>query len=206
MAALSDFFSRVAPWVPGAPAPAIENAVLAAAIEFCAKTLMLQRTLAAVVTVVGAPTITLTQSGEVCTSLLAAWVSGKPIQVLAPREVDGDTRGQTSASPWGVMLEGPMLARLLYTPSVAGLQVVVRAAMQPAPTATTVDDVLLNWHGDAIGFGAISRLAGQPGASYENQKAGMEAQARFAEAMSAERARVLRGRGRTSGRPAVHWC
>jgi hypothetical protein len=206
MAALADFFSRVAPWVPGAPEPAIENAVLAAATEFCAKTLTLQRTLPAAVTVAGAPTIALVQAGEVCASLLAAWVSGKAVEVLAPRQMDGEALGATSASPWGVMLDGPMVVRLLDTPSVAGLSVVVRAAMQPAPTATTVDDALLNWHGDAIGFGAVSRLAGQPGSTYENGKVGQEAQARFADAMSAERARVLRGRGRTSGRPAVIWC
>lgn len=210
MAALSAFVPLVAPFVPGAAPIAIQAAVLQAAIEFCEKTLTLQRTLASVPTVIDQGAYTLTQSGEVVAKLLGAKLDGVPLGLLTPADLDDeDTPTESVAAPCDIVLTGPMQVTLTPPPSVAGLALVVRAAMRPSQTATTVADELHERHAAAIAAGAAAWLLNQPGTAYRDAdrsgKTALERAGAFEAAIGAERARIFRNRSRARGRPAVQW-
>lgn len=205
MATLSQFFTMVAPLAPGAPEPAIENAVRLAAAEFCAKSLALQRWLPSVVTVVNQPDYTLTQAGEEITSLLSAWLDAKPLEVIAPAALDGQ-KAPDPQTPTEIQLLAPMIVRLTPTPSEAGLPLIVRAAMTVASTATQIDDGLFQRHGPAIADGAVAWLLGNPSASYFNQSKADRARAFFNDSIAREKVGAVFGHARSSPRPRVNWC
>lgn len=208
MASLGAFSPLVAPYVDGAPGVAIQAAVLQGAIRFCERTLTLQRTLAAVTTVANQADYTLTQSGEVVEKLLGAKLAGVPLAILTPADIDGeqDLTSATASGTPDVILTAPMQVTLRPAPSAAGLSLVVRAAMRPSQTATTLADELLERHGRAIADWAVHLLASQPGKAYSNDKAALARATMFEDAVGAERARVLLNRSRARSKPAVRWC
>jgi hypothetical protein len=208
MAALSAFYPLIAPRVPGAPAPAITASALEGAIEFCARTLTLQRKLTAVNTVANQAAYTLTQAGEVIEKLLGAKLSGQPLRLPLQADLDDDEDPTLSASaPSELLLTGPMQVTLVPPPSLAGLPLVVRAAMRPAQAATTVDDVLFERHAQAIADFALHKLkSASKDTPYYDASGADLAMTRFLEAVGREKAKVLRERARSKARPRVLWC
>lgn len=206
MAVLSAFLPLVAPWTPGAPDVAIENAALQAAIEFCSLSLCLQRTLASVATVVDQADYTLTQSGEVTTKLLAAWLDDRPLDLVTAASFDGISPQESSSAPGGLLWRGPMAVQLLPPPSVAGLALVVRAAMTPSQAATTIDDGLFERHAAAIAEGARAWLMSQPEKAYYKPNDAAACRGRMLEAAANEKAAAFYDRARSSRRRSVVWC
>lgn len=208
MAALSAFYPLIAPRVPGAPSPAIAAAAREGAIEFCARTLTLQRTLASVDTVADQAAYTLTQTGEVIEKLLAAKLAGRPLNLARAADLDDDEDITLSqAAPADLLLTGTMQVTLVPAPAVAGLKLAVRAAMRPSQAATTVDDVLFERHAQAIADWALHKLkSASKESTYYDGKGSDLALARFMEAVGIERNKVLRDRARSRARPRVRWC
>lgn len=206
MAALSSFLPLIAPFVPGAPDVAMENAALQGAIEFCERTLTLQRKLAAVDTVIDQANYTLVQSGEVVHKLLAVKLNGKPLRLPTQTTLDGEDDATMSViAPTDALLVAPMTLQLDPPPSVADLEIVVRAAMRPSQTATAVDDGLFERHARSIADFACYWLMVQPETTHYN-KGGAEVRFNaFEAAVGREKARVLRNHARSSSRPAVLW-
>lgn len=206
MAALSSFHPLIAPFVPGAPDPAIENAALQGAIEFCQRTLTLQRTLASVPTVIDQTTYTLVQAGEVVAKLLGVKLAGKPLDLLTPTDLDGEnTPTMSVVAPDAAILTGPMTLQLDPPPAAASLGIVVRAAMRPAQAATTVDDGVFERHARAIADFACYWLMCQPETTYYNKGAAEIRFNAFETAVGKEKARVLRSHSRARSRPGVLW-
>lgn len=208
MAALSAFYPLIAPRVPGAPAVAISAAALEGAIEFCSRTLTLQRKLTAVPTVANQAAYTLTQAGEVVEKLLAAKLDGKPLRLPRQSDLDEDADVTLSAAaPCDLLLTGTMQVTLTPPPALANLSLVVRAAMRPSQAATTVDDVLYERHAQAIADWALHKLKSASAESpYYDAKGSELAMVRFIEAVGREKAKVLRERARSKARPRVLWC
>lgn len=208
MAALSAFYPFIAPLVPGAPSIAIQQAALQGCIEFCERTLTLQRKLVAVNTVADQAAYTLTQAGEVVAKLLGAKLDGKPLALVVPADLDDDDDITLSAAaPVEIELTGTMQVTLRPPPSVASLPLVVRAAMRPSQAATTVDDALFERHAQSIAHWAAHHLKTVNKDAPYFDRAGAElALAKFVDAVAAERARMLRNRSRAKRRPAVRWA
>jgi hypothetical protein len=208
MAALSAFYPLIAPRVPGAPAVAISAAALEGAIEFCARTLTLQRKLTAVTTVANQAAYTLTQAGEVVEKLLAAKLAGQPLRLPVQADLDEDDDETLSVSaPGDLLLTGTMQVTLTPPPAIAGQSLVVRAAMRPTQAATTVDDVLFERHAQAIADWALHKLkSASKETTYYDAKGSDLAMQRFIEAVGREKTKVLRERARSKARPRVLWC
>jgi len=187
---------------------AISAAALQGCIEFCERTLTLQRRLAAVDTVSNQAAYTLTQAGEVVAKLLGAKLDGKPLSIVIPSDADADEAiTQSATAPIEIELTAPMQVTLAPPPSTAGMDLVVRAAMRPAQTATTVDDALFERHAMAVAYWAVARLKTVNEDVPYFDRAGAElALEHFSDAVAAERARVLRNRSRSSRRASVLWC
>lgn len=207
MAALSAWHPLVAPRAPGVPSPAIGAAVLQGAIEFCERTLTLQRTLPAVATVADQAAYTLIQSGEVVAKLLSAKLDGEPLRLAVPSDSDDEAEPVLAVhAPSQLVLSGTMQATLQPAPSVAGLSLVVRAAMRPSRSATSLADELFERHASAIADWAAHLLLATPKATYHDARGAETAAARFMDAVAAERARMLRNRSRSRTRARVLWC
>ena len=205
MATYSDLIKLVAPMAPGAPDPAVETAVRLGAIEFCRRTLTLQRTLAPVNTVIGQSDYTLTQVGEVVTKLLSVKADGKPLELVVSSVFDDTETPQPADRPTAAALAGPMLLRVFPTPTVAGLPIVARAAMMPSQASTTFADDLLETNAQAIADYAIYWLLGQPKAAYYAPREADAAMARFLDAVGSEREVVFTAASRSSSRPRILW-
>ena len=206
MAALSSFLPLIAPFVPGAPDVAMENAALQGAIEFCERTLTLQRKLASVATVIDQANYTLVQAGEVVHKLLGVKLGGKPLRLPTQTALDAeDTPTMSVIAPTDALLVAPMTLQLYPPPSAASLSIIVRAAMRPSQTATTVDDGLFERHARTIADFACYWLMVQPETAYYNKGAAEVRFNAFEAAVGREKARVLRNHARSGSRPAVLW-
>jgi hypothetical protein len=206
MAALSSFIPMVAPMVAGAPSIAIENAALYSAIDFCSRTLALQRSIASVNTVANQAEYTLTQAGEVVHKLLAVKLADEPLHLLTPAQLDREQEPDPVETPWAAVLTAPMKLRLYPAPKSSSIAIVARAAMRPSQAATTIDDDLFERYGQAIADGAAGWLMQQPAAAYFNPQGAIEAKQRFLDAVALAKAAVFVGHARTAARPRINWC
>lgn len=206
MAALSSFLPLVAPFVPGASDIAIRNAARNAAIDFCQRTLALQRTLASVNTVASQSDYTLVQSGEVVAKLMHVTLSGEPLVAVTESELDAEPSGTTAEAPRLALMAGPMKLRLYPTPTVADLPIVARAAMRPARAAASIDDDLFERYAQVIACGAAAWLASQAKKAYSNPNVAMEQRAMFNEGIAAAKVAVYNANARTRPRSRVRWC
>jgi hypothetical protein len=197
MAAWSDFVPLVSPEAAGCADIVIENAVRRAAIEFCEKTLCLQRTLSGVTTVVGQAEYAFTQANEVIERLLAVKVNAEPVNLMAPHHTDWE-RTPVNGAAQSASLSGVLSIRLYPAPSIAGYAIQARAAMRPSRAAASLDDAVFERFADAIADGAVYRICATPNRAYTDPNKAAEAAMRFQQAIDSAREGTYRNNTRTS--------
>lgn len=209
MAAWADFIPLVLPHVPGCPELVAEAAARQAAIEFCQRTLALQRTLATVNTVADQAEYTLTQSGEVIERLLSVKLAGTPLELLDPADVDAESDPASSAAPAAALLTAPMKVTLYPTPATAAQIIKVRAAMRPSQTSVALDDGLFERYAQAIADGALYRLLSTAGRAYANPGLAADHMALYDRAIDEAKEDTFRGNARATrrrGAAPTSWC
>lgn len=176
MAQLSDFERYVLPFVAGAPAPAVEDAVLDACIEFCTRARVLRQILSPVTLVpkVAEYELDPPDGDNRITEVMAAWLPQGKIDPLTRPVLDElypagwanlstadvrDVRGYYCRAP-GIIRLVPMLS--IKVARALTLEV----AYAPARTATEVDDLLFDQYAEQIAAGALARLHEHPDADY----------------------------------------
>jgi hypothetical protein len=193
----ADFYTMIAPHVPGAAEPAIEDAARSAAIELCSKSGVAEKTLADIPTVQDQADYTIAgATSEVIARLLSARLDGQRISVLTPADLDELPDLEGDASTWAAVLLTPSTVSLILAPAAAGRVLSLRAAMQPARAATTLDDAVFERYAEDIAWGAVARLVPKR----------LDAQARFLDAIGRAKAAVLRNHSRAGTRSRVNWC
>lgn len=200
MTPISAFFGRVIPHVIGCPEPLAQQAVLDAAIEFCAGSLAVVEELPVAAVLPGVADYALAlPSGTQLAQILRVWcgfslLEAAPSFTTGPSAVTGSPRWYSTRT-----VNSVLHLHLMPTPDTTtsgGL--LVRAATQPTRDATHLAPSLFDRWADAIVNGALSRLHNTPGEPYTNEaKAVMLAQ-RFKTATSAARIDAMRGRLETS--------
>lgn len=168
MAALADFERFVAPLVEGAPAPAIEDAILDAAVEFCTRTRLLRAFLDPVTLVPGTFEYELDapEADTQIVDVVAAWLPEGPVTSatrpeLEERYPDGWAWRQVGSTaevrhfycrlPGFVQLVPAVTAK---APRALRLEV----AYAPTRSARDLHDVLLNRYAEQLANGALARL------------------------------------------------
>lgn len=208
MAALSQFLPLVAPFAPGAPDAAISAAARYAAIEFCARTLVLQRTMPDIASVADQAAYTPVQSGECIAKLLSVKFGGEPLELLdfaSADDLPGDTTsGETQ--PAYATLSAPMQITLYAAPTVSDTVIKVRGAMQPALLATAIDDGLFERYALVMAHAAVARLLGNPKAAYFDAQGSLTAWAQFMEGVGRAKVGAYYSNARSRPRSAVRWC
>lgn len=187
-----DFEPYVLPYVIGCPLPVLEHHARLTAIDWCRKTLCLQRTLE--------PESTSGVSHEI--DILAP--SG--MQVVRPLDVAVDGKERTMATA----LEGIRLARaqsrhefcftqdnatlFVHPLEAAGKQVVITAALMPAlGTSTGLDDDIALEHADDIAKGIAAAILKIPKQDFTDMALSADMKAEYERRRATIAAKYSRG-------------
>jgi hypothetical protein len=166
---LSSFMSRILPHVSGCPDVLAEEALLDTAIEFCEKTLVVQKTLPPVSTLPEQINYTLTPpTHQAVLLVLAAWFKGALMEPVASQEVL-NVQGYTTTVPgYEHLFRGDPTQYYWTAPNTLCVfpipddtdsdSILVRVATKPSRSATQLEDVLFDDWVDALVAGTLARL------------------------------------------------
>lgn len=168
MAGVGDFERFVLPFVEGAPTPAVEDAVVDSAIEFCTRTRVMRAMLDPVTLVPGMAEYELDppDGASQITDVTGAWLpEGQILPLTRPRLAElfpagwRAARAQSTRDVRGFYCRMPGLLELVPALAVqAPRALLLEVAYAPVRNATEVPDLLLNRYAEQIAQGAAARL------------------------------------------------
>jgi hypothetical protein len=169
---LSAFFPRLLPSVIGCPEPLAQQALLDSAIEFCDRSLAVTTTLDAVTLREGLASFeTETPTDTTIAQVLNLWFDGRQIHP-APYMEATDVATSTGEPRYfyGEDIDETFNITLLPAPNrTVRSGVIVRAALKPTRSATTVHNVLFERYAQAIVDGAQAILLAIPDQPFSDE-------------------------------------
>jgi len=208
MAAYEKFFPNILPEVPGAAEAIVENAVRNAVIEFCEKSLILQRDHDPVTLVQGNVDYDLEPpSGYLVVKVMKAWLENNPLDPLAPdlvREAAVYNRlfssyQSANSTPRAYLQKTERTISVWYPPEkdyINGLT--LRVALKPTRASSSVEDVILEDYAEVIASGALARLMMSAGKPYTNIEMAAVHKGLFQQGINLARSRALHGQVRSN--------
>jgi hypothetical protein len=172
MKALSAFYSRILPHLPGCPEPVVDQMLLTSAIEFCEKSQVLRQNLDPFSTVadIGEYDLDSPSAQLIISRVLGVTADGIPLvgdmAESFPRYLPVDSG--IPSSFYVDRTDSQFVLRLLPTPDDV-YRLVTTVALRPAMTATQLEDDLYNRWVEPVVSGAIYRamlLPDQPFTNY----------------------------------------
>lgn len=194
---VSQFFSRLLPYVPACPEPLAQQAVVDAAIEFCESTLIDVVELDPETTVKGVADYNFTLPPQ--TNLVT--VTKVKLDGAFIAQVTADVgRGVSLPSGLPVMcyvseVDGS-ISLTLIPPPADSKELSVICAVKPTRNATQLSDKLFNDWADAIVELALYRIMSVPGQPFSNPESAVFYRRKASTAMSNARWESSRGRSR----------
>ena len=171
MKALSAFFPRILPYLPGCPEPLVAQVLIDAAIEFCDSSLVLRQNLDTFNTVVGRVQYDLDapSAQHDINRVMGVTLDGKELVAGMSEALRGDMP-TASAKPRGFYTDrtDSVFTLMLSPPPDEVYSVLVNVALSPARTATQLDDDLYNTWINPIVSSAIARAMQIPGQPFSN--------------------------------------
>ena len=168
MATLADFERFVVPFVEGAPAPAVDDAIVDAAVEFCTRTRLLRTFLDPVTLVPGTTEYELDapEADTQIVGVMAAWLPEGALTSATRPELeevfpDGWAWRQvgTTAEISRFYCRLPGIIQLVPSLTVKAPRALrLEVAYAPTRTARELADVLLNFYAEHLANGALARL------------------------------------------------
>jgi len=173
MKAVSDFFPRVIPYLPGCPEPLAARALVDSAIQFCDESLVLRQKLDAFSTVDGVGSYELdTPTNQQVSRVMKVWLDGV---LIGPVPVDDavpmSTPKQKPYAFYTTRVDSEFLLNLYPTPDKL-YSIVVEAAMRPARDATSLEDDLFHLWVNPVVMGAMGILQSIPGQAFSEPTEG----------------------------------
>lgn len=203
MATYDKFFPNILPEVPGAAEMVVENAVKNAVIEFCEKSLILQRDHDPVTLVQGIVDYDLEPpTGYLVVKVMKAWLENNQLDPLAPdfvreaavynrlfssyQDESGTPRSYLQKDERSISVWSPPAQK--YTNGLT-----MRVALKPTRDSSSVEDVVYEDYAEVIAAGALARLMRSAGKPYTNvEMAGVNQQV-FQQGINLARSRALHG-------------
>ena len=171
MKALSAFYPRVLPYLPGCSEPFASQVILDAAIDFCEKSLTLRQNLDTFRTVIGTIEYDLDppSTQHDINRVMSVAVNYKELAAGMAEVVRNDlpTANSTPLAFYTSRADSVFVLRLTPPPD-AVYPVVVGVSLSPARTATLLDDDLYNQWIDPIVSGALARAMQMPDQPFTN--------------------------------------
>ena len=171
MKALSAFFPRILPYLPGCPEPLVAQVLIDAAIEFCDSSLVLRQNLDTFNTVVGRVQYDLDapSAQHDINRVMGVTLDGKELVAGMAEALRGDMP-TAPAKPRGFYTDrtDSVFTLMLSPPPDEVYSVLVNVALSPARTATQLDDDLYNTWINPIVSSAIAQAMQIPGQPFSN--------------------------------------
>ena len=172
MVPISAFFPRLLPSVVGCPEPLAQQALLDSAIEFCGRSLAVTTTLDAVTLSAGKASFEVdTPTGTTIAQVLNLWFDGTEIE--AAPYAQATNMSAIAGTPryfYGEDIDEAFNITLLPAPDTTVARgVIVRAALKPKRSATTVHSVLFERYAQAIVDGAQAILLAIPDQPFSDE-------------------------------------
>lgn len=188
-----DFAPYVLPFVVGCPVPVLEHHARLTAIDWCRKTLCMQRDLDPVdadgtshAVLIAAP------EGHAVVRVMAVAVAGKEWTLVTGRDGQRFVRsrhpGEFCFTPANASLQ-------VYPLQAAGTEVVITAALMPAllGTSTGLDDEVAGEFLNDIALGVIASIKRLPQPEFADPAGAIDHQARYEARRASIAAKVARG-------------
>ena len=171
MKALSAFFPRILPYLPGCPEPLVAQVLIDAAIEFCDSSLVLRQNLDTFNTVIGRVQYDLDapSAQHDINRVMGVTLDGKELVAGMSEALRGDMP-TAPAKPRGFYTDrtDSVFTLMLSPPPDEVYSVLVNVALSPARTATQLDDDLYNTWINPIVSSAIAKAMQIPGQPFSN--------------------------------------
>lgn len=171
MKALSTFYSRILPFLPGCSEPMVDQVLIDSAIDFCEKSLVLRQNLDTFNTVIGVSNYDLDppSAQHVISRVVSVAVDGKDISAGLAEAIRNDLPTANSI-PRGFYTDRTdnTFTLSLSPPPDKKYTVVVGVVLAPAITATQLDDDLYNTWSEPIVNGALARAMMVPDQPFTN--------------------------------------
>lgn len=208
MATYEQFFPNILPEVPGAAEILVENAVRNAVIEFCEKSLILQRDHDPITLIEGIVDYDLDPpTGYLCVKVMKAWLENNELNPLAPdfvREAAVYNRlfssyEKANSTPRAYLQKDERTISVWSPPEqkyANGLT--LRVALKPTRAATEVEDVVYEDYAEIIASGALSRLMMSAGKPYTNVEMAAVHKGLFQQGINVARQRASHGQVRSN--------
>ncbi len=203
----SDFFEGVIPYVLGCPSITAETAIRDTVIEFCEKTLILQRDHDPVTVTANIVDYDLDPpNGYFVTKIMRAWYESTPLVPAAPDEI----HSVSAYNPLADGADGPATPRwifqkdertfsLLPVPKENSVNAVtMRVALKPSRSSSGVEDVVWEDYMEIISQGARARLFMMPGTTFFDPKMAGINRLQFDQGINLARQRANRGHTRSN--------
>lgn len=206
MAALTDFYPYVLPEVPGCPEPTVDIALRSALIEFCEKTLVIQRDLDPVTVVKGITDYDIDPpASQLVSRLMRVWYKDVELAPTAPDNVHNAevyntlfTGADKERSDPRMFIQKDERTFSIYPipKDTVANGLTIRAALKPTRNAETVEDVLFEDYAETVAHGAKYRLLSMASKPWTNGPAASLALAAFNSGINVARQRASRGHTR----------
>ena len=203
-----DFFPNILTEAPGAAEVVVANAVRNACIEFCEKSLILQRDHDPVSLKKGVVDYDLEPPrGYIVVKVMKAWLEDAQLDPLAPdfvREASVYNRlfssYQDKSSTPRVYLQKDERSVSVWNPPEKDYPngLTMRVALKPTRASESIENVILEDYAEAIASGALSRLMMSVGKPYTNVEMAGVHKGLFQQAINVARARALHGQVRSN--------
>ncbi len=171
---LDEFYPYILAEAPGCPDPLININLVAAAIEFCTKSLAWTVLTSPIALVNAQPDYVITAPTDARALMPRdVWVDGsridpKTVDELADALPNWQTATGTNPAFYNAAIARGSI-RVYPTPAnVTTQSLTVRAAFIPTPNAATLPDFLGQYHMEAIASGAKARLLNMPNVPWSN--------------------------------------
>lgn len=186
------FSPYVLPFVVGCPIPTLEHHARLAAIDWCRRTLVLQRDLDPVLADGSTHAVAIeAPAGYTTIRALAVAVDGTERELVTPRIGQQFSR---SNHPGDFVWTGDNLTLQVYPLEKAGAEVVVTVALMPSlEDSPGLDDDVAMEYADDISLGIIARIARVPKQEFSDLGLSVDHQARYEARRSTVAAKVARG-------------
>jgi hypothetical protein len=207
MALWSSFYPDVLVYVPGAPAPVVDLALIRAAREFFDRTGAWKDWLEPVTTATAPTTGTnsyafVLPTGYEIVRIERATNNGQDFDVAVHDQVPADP--VYFANEKAAVASKDLVSFRVLASLPAGQAIQVQCKLRPTKTATGIPDHLFNHHCEAIAEGAKKILMLMPGAFF-NPDLATVANGEFEAAIGKTQARAYMGRTATMPSPRTKW-
>lgn len=205
MATLSNFYPYILPHVNGCPEIVVDVNLRSAIIEFCEKSLILQRDHDPVTVVKNISDYDFETpiSDHIVVKILRAFHKGQSLSPISPDDINdptiynrfaNDDNSTLTGAPKNIFQKDERTFTLFPIPDeTKASSLTMRIAMKPSRSATTMQDVLYEDYAEPIASGTLSRLMLTPNKPYTNTQLAVAHQSLFVGGIN--KAKQLANRG-----------